>query len=132
MNRNRVMLFAVVCIGLISIGYSAQAACVQGDLQGNWQAYVMNNDAEWNRCAMKFSSTGGASGSCTNSSGSTDNITSGKLTVNSNCLVTGNFSMSNGGKVTIQHATMGKDKFYLLGVGRDNQGGLFLFDAAKK
>jgi hypothetical protein len=72
------------------------------------------------------------SGKCVDSDGYPSTVLSGKVTLKNDCTASGNLKLSNGYIITIQHGTLGKDKSYFFGVGRDNHGSTYKLDAAKK
>src|SRR4051812_38731405 len=113
---------------------SANAACVQTDLSGSWQAYSMANNGSstyWTRCELVINGSGGiANTTCTWPFG-TAPLTLGHATLSaaSACTFTAQFTI-NGTVNRVLHATLSRDKEGGQGVGTF-PGGVFFFNITK-
>jgi hypothetical protein len=120
---------------------NANAACAPADLAGLWDAYAVgaeDADPYWTRCSIRFSSTARilSGNSCLTNNGNGSTL-SGRLTVNSNCRVTGRFTQhfNAGGSATcnIPQSTLSKDKEVVTGVGKCSGGeAIFSFNMVKR
>jgi hypothetical protein len=128
------LLTTTVSLFLILTASLAWAACAQSDLQGTWQAYAVDLDGSyWIRCTVKIGAGGGITTGkpCKDSEGGQFQTTSGgHLSLTSACIVKGTVSIG-GAAAEVIHATLDKGRSVVTGVGDDEIGGAFIFNAIK-
>ena len=125
----------IVFLGLGLASNAANAACTQADLTGTAYTYVNGTSTDGTfalRCRQVYSSTGNISTSsyCVDPAGVKTFYSSGTLTVQANCKVTGTLTL-NGVTSTIVEGAMSRDKITGAGLGTFN-GGFFTYSSVKK
>jgi hypothetical protein len=109
--------------GVLLFPTFANAACTLAEMAGNWQAYMLRYNGpfdSWAQCKLTISSTGKINNTtCKVMPVATHSFTAGsvKLGVGALCMFTAKFTI-NGVVHTVQHATLGRDKNFLSGVGQ--------------
>ena len=127
----------------------AQASCDPGDVVGTWMTYGVSGDTfdgkmnETDRCKIKINSSGSIVGSA--SSGyavrqtrkNNLDVASGKMEVNSNCVITGTLRLCRRGacvKQIIENGTLSTEKnvFSIVGYSKPDPDLVFSFTGLKR
>ena len=142
--------FICICITLMSGMFSpllAYAGCSQADLAGTWITYALSIDSsglayypQTNRCKVKINSSGSivtSKSSCfvRNWIGTNYvNITGGKVSVSSNCNLSGSIIIGVLDEIIIDYGTLSKDKhtFSLIGFNEAYQDYITHLNGVKK
>lgn len=113
-------------IALSPVG--ANAACVQSDLTGTWNAYIssqLGSFQAWERCTIDVAEDGSLDGVCANSEGSNGLAATGNVLMRSQgaCVFDGNVTVG-GGLRALSHGAMALDRTTAFGVGKRSGIGL--------
>ena len=123
MNFKHVGALSGLLLGAFAVQGVANAACLQRNAAGTWQAYSISSlpseGSTWVRCKLSISSAGKIkNNTCTDPYGGTYSMVGGKILLSNKkaCTFTGYFTLG-GIPHTIGHSTMSRDKIRLEGVG---------------
>lgn len=128
----RLAAFFSCCAAISLFSSIAQAECLQSNATGKWRIYS-DFGGDWSRGSAVVNSSGGvlAGVNFYDAYGNYITTTSGKLTVQSTCKVTGYILFNTGLRVNITEAWMGLDKIYINGVLKDSYGDTGTFSGTK-
>jgi hypothetical protein len=117
----RCACLAALAVPMLAGG--ASAACVQADVQGQWQAYALTSErggqAYWWHCRLAFSDQGVlTTGNCEAPRQPNAELAAGSLTIAdaASCTFQGEFAWE-GSAAHVDHATLSPEKSVLSGVG---------------
>jgi len=126
--------YGLVATSLFLGSATAQAACSQGNFAGTWEVFLTKADSEsisWQSCSLNLAKNGTiSSGTCKSYEGTELSVNSDKITVSSDCSVTGAIVIGTE-TYTISDGQISKNKFDMAGVGTTSAG-LFTFNGVKK
>lgn len=133
-----VWIFIFLLVQGAFAGSPVWAKCVKGDISGTWNFYF-TSPLRSEYCTVRVDSRGVVDNgtSCRDNFGNRDIVDGGRLSVASDCQVSGRITIDNGFDLVdavINRASMDRSKDSIAGVGEDSfdQFGFFGFTAIKK